>query len=292
MGRSLRSGCWFLVFGLAGNRRPRTNNRAKRPTLRFITYLSPGIPAEFFTTVAEHVGRELGTKTSLRVEAGFSGPPRGSEDPFSRGEADVGFMCAPPFLWLRERHEPPVELAGAAPVFRDERAKGEPVYFSEVVVDARRGIESLSDIHTWAYNDPCSLSGFYSLIQRIGDTSGMVCSGSHPASIKKILAGEVDAASVDSNALRMAFIKNPSLRTRLRVVEWWGPHPIQPVVLRSSLPAETKAGILAALLSTDPETAPPKFGLEGFAPVGIGHYAEERLALEKCESLARSKAGF
>ncbi len=244
---------------------------------------------EFFEAVAEHVGRELGAATSLRTEPGSSGPPKGSDNPFSRGEADVGFMCAPPFLWLRELDEPPVELAGAAPVFRDARASGRPVYFSEVVVDALRGIENVSEIRAWAYNDPCSLSGFYSLLEKVGDTSGMFCSGSHPESIKRILAGEVDAASIDSNVLRMAFAKDPSLRTRLRVIESWGPHPIQPVAARSSLPDETKSNILAAVLSIDPETAPPEFGLEGFAPVGYEHYAAERLAIRKCESLLASQ---
>lgn len=257
-------------------------------TLRFITYLSPGIPTEFFTAIAEHVGRELGVAASLRVETGLSGPPKDSDDPFSRGEADVGFMCAPPFLWLRERGTPPVELAGAAPAFRDARASGRPVYFSEVVVDALRGIENVSEIRAWAYNDPCSLSGFYSLLEKVGDTSGMVCSGSHPESIKRILAGEVDAASIDSNVLRMAFAKDPSLRTRLRVIESWGPHPIQPLAIRSSLPNKVKKNILAALLSIGPRTIPPEFGLEGFAPVGPEHYAAERLTIRKCESLLAS----
>ncbi len=257
-------------------------------TLRLITYLSPGISVEFFEAVADHIGSELGTATSLRTEPRFSGPPRGSDDPFSRGEADVGFMCAPPFLWLRELDDPPVELAGAAPVFRDERASGRPVYFSEVVVDAHRGIESVSEIRSWAYNDPCSLSGFYSLLEKVGDTSGMVCSGSHPESIKKILTGEVEAAAIDSNALRMTLKREPNLRTRLQVIESWGPFPIQPVAIRSSLPKDMKANILAALLSIGPETAPPEFGLEGFAPVDIEHYEEERLALRKCESLLAS----
>ncbi len=253
--------------------------------LRFVTYLSPGIPMELFEAVADHVGRELGLATSLRIEPRFSGPPRGSDDPFSRNEADVGFMCGPPFLWLREMEAPPVELAGAAPVFRDARASGKPVYFSEVVVDRRRGIESLSDIRSWAYNDPCSLSGYYSLLEKVGDTGGMVCSGSHPASIKKILAGEVDAAAIDSNVLRIAFVRDLELRSRLRVIESWGPHPIQPVAVRPSLPEKIKANILAAFLSVGPRTAPPEFGLEGFAPVGPEHYKEERTAFQECEGL-------
>jgi hypothetical protein len=85
--------------------------------LRFLTYLSPGIPRTFYEAVVEHVGQALGRRVSLAAETRISGPMRGSDDPFSRGEADVGFMCAPSFLWLPEVENPPVELAGAAPVF-------------------------------------------------------------------------------------------------------------------------------------------------------------------------------
>ena len=102
--------------------------------VRFVSYLSPGIPRAFFEAVVEHVGRALGQRTSLSVESRVSGPLRGVEDPFSRGEADVGFMCAPSLFWLLERETPPVELLPAAPVFRDDRARGRPVYFSELVV--------------------------------------------------------------------------------------------------------------------------------------------------------------
>ena len=58
---------------------------------------------------------------------------RGAHDPFSRREADVGFMCAPSFFWFRELEDPPVELIPAAPVSEDRRC-GATVYFSEVIV--------------------------------------------------------------------------------------------------------------------------------------------------------------
>ena len=49
----------------------------------------------------------------------------------------MGFLCAATYLALRERERPPAELLGVAPVFADERTRGEPVYFCDVVV--RRG---------------------------------------------------------------------------------------------------------------------------------------------------------
>ena len=74
----------------------------KRPEeLRFVTYLSPGIPRAFFEAVVDHVRRALGQRASISVETRVSGPMRGAA-PFTKGETDVGFMCAPSFFWLRE----------------------------------------------------------------------------------------------------------------------------------------------------------------------------------------------
>lgn len=264
--------------------------------LRFITYLSPGIPRAFFEAVVGHVGRELGMRASLSAESRVSGPARGGDDPFSGGEADAGFMCAPPFFWLREQESPPVELAGAAPVFQDGRAPGRAVYFSEVIVRRECPARSFHELRgrSWAYNDPCSLSGYHNLLKKLaemGEDEGFfdrVCrSGSHLSSMAMVVGGEVDATAVDSNVMRIALRSDPQLSERLRVVESWGPFPIQPVVLRSDLNSKLKDHVRAALLSIDPSTSPvlAGFGLERFAPVTYEHYASEERVLRKCESV-------
>ncbi len=262
--------------------------------LRFLSYLSPGIPRAFYEAVVEHVRQALGRRASLSVESRVSGPMRGAEDPFSRGEADVGFMCAPSFLWLLEEETPPVELLPAAPVFRDDRAPGRPVYFSELVVRRDSSARSLLDLRgrSWAYNDPCSLSGYYNLLKKLaemGKDGGFFgrtcCSGSHLNSMEMVAGGEVDAATIDSNVLRIRLRSAPEFRERLRVIETWGPFPIQPVVLRSGLHPELKNRLRAAFLSIgeDAPSALAGFGLERFAPVTYEHYASEEDALRRCE---------
>ena len=143
-------------------------DRGESGELRFITYLSPSLPAAFFEAVVSHLGLMIGCKTSLLLETEVSGPVGAFDDPFSSGEADVGFMCAPPFVRLRELDPPPVELLGA-PVFRDARTSGRPVYFSEVVVRCEDPARSVGDLgkRSWAYNDACSLSGYYSLLDKM-----------------------------------------------------------------------------------------------------------------------------
>jgi len=264
--------------------------------LRFMTYLSPGIPLAFFEAVVEHVRRALGRPASLLAETRVSGPMRGAVDPFSKGEVDVGFVCAPSFFWLREMEDPPVELLLAAPAFSDDRAPGRPVYFSEVVVRRESPARSFLDLRgsLWAYNDPCSLSGYYNLLKKLaemGEDGGffarVCCSGSHLESLEMICRGDAHAAAIDSNVLRIKLKSSPELWERLRVIESWGPFPIQPVVIRSGLDGDLKERLRNILLSlgTDPHVSPTLagFGLERFAPVTYEHYAPEEQALRKCE---------
>ena len=259
-----------------------------------MTYLSPGIPREFFEAIVEHLRQALGLRASLSVDSRASGPMRGADNPFSRGEADVGFMCTPSFFWLREREEPPVELLLAAPVFRDDRARGLPVYFSEVIVRCESTVRTFSGLrdHSWAYNDPCSLSGYYNVLKKLAEMGEddkffdqMRCSESHSNSMEMVASGEIDAAAIDSNVLKIRLGACPEMGERLQVIESWGPFPIQPVVVRPDLHPELKDLLCAGLLSlsTDPPPVLAGFGLERFAPITYEHYASEEQALRSCE---------
>jgi phosphonate transport system substrate-binding protein len=213
--------------------------------LKLLTYLSPGLPLALFGVVADHLRRcpELGgRRIALDSEERASGPTRdlvdSSEDPFSRGDADVGFLCAPTYLRLREREQPPAELLGVAPVFADERTHGNPVYFCDVIVSRASSAQSFWDLKggTWAYNDPCSLSGHGGLAAKLGSPEKAVRffgrtirSGSHPASVRLVADGRADVASIDSNVLNILLEQTSTLRDEVRVLESWGPYPIQPV---------------------------------------------------------------
>lgn len=91
------------------------------------------------------------------------------ENLFSTGEADVGFMCATSFLWLRELEDLPVDLLPATPVFQDSRTPRRPVYFSEMIVCRESPVGSFLDLRgrSWVYNEPCSLSGYYTLLKKL-----------------------------------------------------------------------------------------------------------------------------
>jgi phosphonate transport system substrate-binding protein len=255
--------------------------------IRFVTYLSPSLPQALFEALAEHVQRALGHEAvSLRVETEVSGPQKGSECSSFGDETDVAFMCAPSFVWLRELRPPPVEPLGVLPVFDDERNLGKPVYFCDVVVRKDAPIRVFSDLRggSWAYNDSSSLSGYYSLLNKLAESGAdgsffhsVFCSGSHLNSIEAVVGGEAEAAAIDSNVLRIRFRETPPLRKKLRVIESWGPFPIQPVVVRSTLHPQLKQRLRAAFLATEDDRRThltlKQFGLTRFVAAGPQDYS-------------------
>jgi phosphonate transport system substrate-binding protein len=259
---------------------------AANEDIRFVTYLSPSIPQPLFDALADHVQHALGQeRVSLRVESRASGPQKGGECSSFAEEADVAFMCAPSFIWLRDLHPPPVELLGVLPVFDDERNQGRPVYFCDVVVRNDAPIQAFSELEggSWAYNDACSLSGYYSLLNKLAESSAdesffdtIFCSGSHLNSIVAVLSGKADAAAIDSNVLRIRLREAPALSTILRVIESWGPYPIQPIVVSSALDSELKQRLRAAFLTTEQDQQSRRtlkqFGLSHFVTVDQENY--------------------
>jgi phosphonate transport system substrate-binding protein len=239
--------------------------------LRLITYLSPSIPAGFYEMIAGDLGVEL------LFEETISGPLAGDDEPFSRGEADLGFICSPSFRYLN-RGQRLVDLL-PLPVPRDVRAAGRPVYFSDVVVRADSPVRTFDELRgqRWAYNDRNSKSGWFSMLARVTPNAPEVFfdeilhAGSHLRSLELIAAGEADAAAIDSNVLAL----HRHLHPDLRVLESWGPFPIQPVIIRTTLPPSVKARIATKLLTLH-ERHPKcleRFGIARFVSGAEGDYA-------------------
>jgi phosphonate transport system substrate-binding protein len=213
--------------------------------LRVVTYLSPSIPRGFYELVAADLGAEL------RFEEAISGPLEGDDEPFSRGLADVGFVCAPSYRFLNAGSRV-VDLL-PLPVPLDGRAVGRPFYYADVVVRADSSISTFEDLRglRWSYNDRNSKSGWFSMLGRVAPGAAetfftaLIHSGSHLRSLDLVAAGAVDAAAIDSNVLAL----NRGLHPELRVLESWGPFPIQPAIVRAALPAAEKSRIANALLT-------------------------------------------
>jgi phosphonate transport system substrate-binding protein len=129
----------------------------------------------------------------------------------------------------------------------------------------------------------------------LGETRGYfgrtVASGSHQASIQRVLEGQADASGIDSVVLETEIKRRPGLERALRVVERIGPCPIPPVVVSTRVAAGLKASLRDAFLgmAEDPEGRPILEDglLARFVPVRDADYDPIREMIRRAEA-----AGF
>ena len=248
--------------------------------LNFVTYLSPGLPFGLFETIAKALAHRVGRVAQLDSVICASAPEPGPTDPFAGGVADVGFLCSPALGWLDS-----IELAAAAPVFDDARCRGKPWFFSELMVRRDSAVRRFEHLRggTIAFNDHCSQSGFFSVLERIrasGEAprrfANLVAAGSHVRALEQVVSGRADAAAVDSNVLAWLRRTADPRCLGLRRLETWGPFPIQPIVFRTGLEAGLKRRLNTALLQlgndADAQRELACYGVTGLAPVDRSSY--------------------
>jgi phosphonate transport system substrate-binding protein len=217
-------------------------------SIRFATFLSP-ILYVTYEHIARYVGEKVGHPTTFRVGQSF--------DEFAEGQVDVAFICGLPYVRMTGQNTCPVELL-AAPVLMGKRYLHRPIYFSDVIVRSDSPYTSFDDLGgcVWAYNERVSHSGCnlvcYSLLMQgkspdyFGKT---VKSGSHMQSLDMVLAGEADAAAIDSHLSDILCSRDKSLARSLRVVDVLGPSSIPPVVVSKRLDNELKCKLQDALIT-------------------------------------------
>lgn len=240
-----------------GDDEGRDRQAAEPPdVVTLVSYLSPGLPEEMFELIGSAIARQLDTTVQIGWVHDRSGPRRGESDPFDG--ADLLYVCGPSYVELRNRGE--ARLVPIGLVFEDPRNGGAPRYFSDVVVRSDSPATGIGDLHdeVWAVNDDRSLSGFGCVVDAIGPHVSAIWSGSHSSSVDLVLEGEAACAAIDANHLR---------RTRppgLRVVHTFGPHPIQPLVVRPDFPHT--GAVVRALLDCD---------LSDWDVVGVGPLSDD-----------------
>ncbi len=251
-----------------------------------ISYLTPGYPVALFEALAQHLDVELG------LETGRSGPDP-LDDPFAAGEADIGWACSTSFVELTTGRPPSVQEVGVAWVPDDPDAQDRPVYFSDVVVRADSDAQSLDDLagRRIGCNDRASLSGFHALrieLDRRGhvpaEFASLVMTGAHARSVEQLLAGDVDAAVMDS-IVRTRRARLADGVESLRVIERLGPWPTQPVVMRIDATPEEVATVRDALLRANDDPLIVELleaaALTRLTPTGAAHCVEVRSMMDQ-----------
>lgn len=225
--------------------------------MRLVSLMAENADA-LYRGIAGWLARRLG----MGIEVEESVPWQERERMLDRGEAQIGFICGLPYVRKVDRPRPLVELL-AAPVMQGARYRGQPIYFSDVIVRRESPFRTFADLRgaSWAYNEPGSQSG-YNLIHyhlaRLGERSGyfsrVVEAGAHQTALRMVLDGSVDASAIDTIVLEAEVRRKPELEPRFRVVETLGPSPSPPAVVSTTLPVPLRRALRAALLTMHQET--------------------------------------
>lgn len=241
----------------SGREAPAIGGVLRPGPLRFTSCQAP-IAEAFCAGVASYVGQNLGIAVEFVDEIPWEERLR----EFDAGRIHVCWMCGLPYAARADEPESFVELL-AAPVAAGPRYADGPVYFSDVIVRKDSSWSSFSSLEgaRWAYNDENSHSGYNVIRSRLvqmgrdRDFYGkVVASGSHEASLHRLLDRDVDATALDSTVLDLLCRRDARLASQLRVIETFGPSPRPPWVMARTVPRALRTAVREALLamSTDP----------------------------------------
>ncbi len=270
---------------------------ATGPKLRLVmsaAYVSEsGVGA--YKQIARYLARKTGIETEFVDGLAYSTINSMIED----GTLNSGFICGLPYVLLHDRPSPAAQPL-AAPIRKGARYKGEPRYYSDLIVRKESPYQRLQELkgRTYVYNDEISNAGYnmprYRLLQ-LGLTDGffgkVLRSGSHEESIRMVATGEADASFVDSLVLDYDREKGLGHAQEVRVIESVGPSTVGPLVVSTRIPAELRDKLQRELLRMheDPEGRRllDEALLERFVRVDDASYADVRSMKEAAE-----KAGF
>ena len=162
------------------------------------------------------------------------------------------FLCGLPYVHLRDAGLPVEPLA--APV---SAGTGDPSPWYRSVLVARAGLAGagLDDLHglRLAINHRESMSGWVLPVGSglpLDRFDEIAATGAHRSSLDALLAGEADAAPIDSHVLAVEAVAQPELRD-LPVLAEYGPSPSPPVVLAGAGDADALRADLVALAADD-----------------------------------------
>lgn len=209
---------------------------------------------------------------------------------------DFAFICGLPYVRLRRKSSPPVQLV-AAPVIQGERHQGRPIYFSDVIVPAASDVTSFEELRgrSWACNGFDSHSGTLVVLHRLllmGESgtffNRVEVTGSHYASIQRVADGLVDGAAIDSQLLGVQLRDRPELKDQIRIVTSLGPSTNMPMVASATVSRSLCAEVVelvTRLGDRDCEGEGLGTGLiDGFARLDDDAYDDIRGMLDAVES--------
>lgn len=210
---------------------------------------SPRANLRNYADLLEYLGRELGRRVIVVQRNTYAE----MNELIQAGKVDLAFICT--FPYIKGQADFGLEMIAAPEV------DGSAVYYARFIVPAGSTVSSLLDLRggVYAFSDPLSLTGFIVptyLLKQAGQTADKlfrnhIYTYSHDNSILAVADRLVDGAHINSLVYDAAVAHNPSLASRIRIVDSVGPFGSPPVVVRPDLDPELKAGIQGLLLGLD-----------------------------------------
>lgn len=220
-----------------------------------------------YSLLADYLGKRVGKRVALVQRRTYAE----INELLRRGSLAGAIMCTGAYLEAQGNGIPLVGIA--MPVVRGERN-----YHSVIIVRSDTSFARIEDLAgaSFAFTDPHSLSGHlyphWLLLER-GHDPGIffkrtILSYGHDASIRAVMKGIVDAASVDSLIYEEESSRDPGVVTAVRIIHTSPPLPLCPIVTPSSLDLEVRKGLATALIGMkDTEEGRAilgRIGIDGF----------------------------
>jgi phosphonate transport system substrate-binding protein len=213
----------------------------------------------FCRALAIYIQRQLGVRT--QYVGGISWQER--ERLFDQGEIQLLWLCGLPYADGADSPDKRIELL-AAPVPQGSRYHSQPIYFSDIVVKRTSRFRIFDHLRgsVWAYNELRSHSGFNvvrAYLGAHGKADGFfketVESGAYLTSLQLLLNGGADVTAIDSTVLEWFVRQRPYLQNEIRVLASFGPSPVPPWVISTSVPENFRIVLRALFLRMNEEIA-------------------------------------
>lgn len=232
---------------------PTVNTQVRPLRVAVAAIISPEGTLESYQPLLQYLEKKVGRPVELVQRRTYAEV----NDLIRRDEVDIAFVCTR--AYVIGKREFGMELLAIPEVH------GQRVYYSQIIVRADLPAHSFRDLRgtVFAFTDPLSNTGYLYpnvLLHRLGERPETFFARTfftygHDNSISAVAEGIADAASVDSIVLDYAIKRDPSLTTRLRVLQTSPPFGMPPVVVSPELRPQAKALLRNILLTmhTDPE---------------------------------------
>lgn len=210
--------------------------------------LSPRETIESYSAFTEYLQKKVGRPVQLVQRQSY----QEINDLVKNQEVDVAFICSGAYVVGKKDN---LEMLAVPEV------NGKSTYQSYIIVNANSLVRQFNDLESqiFGFTDPISFSGTIAPTYMVTqlktspkDLFGRVIyTYSHDNSIKAVLDNVVDAAGVDSLVYQYTVAKDPTLASRLRIIEKSPEVGNPPVVINKNIDPYLKTALQEAILQMD-----------------------------------------